>query len=152
MRAWGVDVDSSLAGGDGSFGKVRGAAWSTLTRHLNDPHAVATPLIVWDTPSPFAGRLGNGLGGRLPAGESLMGETPFGSGALPGMADDGPSLGQGGFDRAHAATPHLRAASGTLHNPVRFRRVAATELLAQSRFAMPLGEEAAEGWTSGWTL
>ena len=61
-------------------------------------------------------------------------------------------MGQGGFDRAHAATPHLRAASGTLHNPVRFRRVAVTEVLAQSRFAMPLGQEATEGWTSGRTL
>ncbi len=61
-------------------------------------------------------------------------------------------MGQRGFDRAHAATPHLRAASRTLHNPVQFRRVAATDLLAQSQFAMPLGQKAAEGWASGWTL
>ncbi len=151
-RALGVEVGSPLAGGDGQFGQVRGAAWHTLTRHLNDPHGGAAPLSAWDTPGAFAGGLGDGPGGRLPAGESLVGATPFGSGVLPAMADDGPGLGQRGFDRAHAATPHLRAASGTLRNPVRFRRVAATELLAQSRFAMPLGEEAAEGWTSGWTL
>ncbi len=150
-RALGVEVGSPLGGGDGQFGQVRGAAWHTLTRHLNDPHGGAAPLSAWDTPGPFVGGLGNGLGVRLPAGGSLVGATPFGSGALPGMAD-GTGLGQGGFDRAHAATPHLRAASGTLRNPVQFRRVAATELLAQSRFVMPLGEEAAEGWTSGWTL
>ena len=34
-RALGVEVGSSLAGGDGQFGYVRGAAWSTLTRHLS---------------------------------------------------------------------------------------------------------------------
>jgi len=86
----------------------------------------------------------------FPLGEGTWGatdNTPFGGDPSPGLVDYVPDLGQGGFDRAHAATPHLRAASGTLHNPVRFRRVAVTEVLAQSRFAMPLGQEAAEGWT-----
>ena len=32
------------AGGDGQFGHVRGAAWSTLTRHLSAPHAPVAPL------------------------------------------------------------------------------------------------------------
>ena len=71
---------------------------------------------------------------------------------LRGWTDYGSGLDQRGFDHAYAATPHLRAASRTLHNPVQFRQVAATDLLVQSQFAMPLGQEAVKGWASGWTL
>ncbi len=53
-RALGVEVGSPLEGGDGQFGQVRGAAWSTLTRHLRDPHAPTPPLSAWDAPGAFA--------------------------------------------------------------------------------------------------
>ena len=49
-RALGVEVGSPLAGGDGQFGQVGGAAWSTLTRHLRNPHAPPPPLSAWDAP------------------------------------------------------------------------------------------------------
>ena len=49
-RAVGVEVGSPLAGGGGQFRQVRGAAWSTLTRHLREPHAAGTPIRAWDTP------------------------------------------------------------------------------------------------------
>ena len=62
-RALGVEVGSPLEGGDGQFGQVRGAAWSTLTRHLRDPHAPTPPLSAWDAPGAFAGAPGPGWGG-----------------------------------------------------------------------------------------
>ncbi len=53
-RALGLEVGSPLAGGDGQFGQVRGAAWSTLTRHLRDPHAPTPPLSALDAPAPLS--------------------------------------------------------------------------------------------------
>ena len=55
-RTVGVEVGPPLEGEDGQFGQVRGAAWHSLTRHLNDPHA-------WDMSGVSAALSGLGLGG-----------------------------------------------------------------------------------------
>ena len=82
-RALGVEVGSPLAGGDSRFGQIRGAAWSSLTRHLNDPHAAAAPPSAWDTPGAFAAPVGMGLDGPSdahsippPAGRRPGGRAP----------------------------------------------------------------------------
>ena len=78
-RALGVEVGSPLEGGDGQFGQVRGAAWSTLTRHLRDPHAPTPPLSAWDAPGAFAGAPEPGWNGPAAAGwgnPHAMGGTP----------------------------------------------------------------------------
>jgi len=153
-RALGVEVGSPLAGGDSRFGQIRGAAWSSLTRHLNDPHAAAAPLSAWDTPGAFAAPVGMGPdgpsdahsipppAGRRPGGgpsawESPAGNIPFESGRLSGWARYGHGLGQGGFGRAHAATPQALT-MGSFRAPVRFRRVSGAEVLSQSAFEIPL--------------
>ena len=153
-RALGVEVGSPLAGGDSRFGQIRGAAWSSLTRHLNDPHAAVAPLSAWDTPGAFAAPVGMGPdgpsdahsipppAGRRPGGgpsvwESPAGNIPFESGRLSGWARYGHGLGQGGFGRAHAATPQALT-MGSFRAPVRFRRVSGAEVLSQSAFEIPL--------------
>ncbi len=78
-RALGVEVGSPLEGGDGQFGQVRGAAWSTLTRHLRDPHAPTPPLSAWDAPGAFASAPGPGWNGPSAAGwgnPHATGEAP----------------------------------------------------------------------------
>ncbi len=156
-RALGVEVGSPLEGGDGPFGQVRGAAWHTLTRHLRDPHAAA-PLSAWDTPSAFPAPAGTDPGGPPPTGWGSLGRagavdsiplppgrgagaTPFGRGAFPGLAGYGTGLGQGGFDRAHAATPQALKV-GAFRAPVQFRRVSGAEVLSQSEFELPLRQPA----------
>ncbi len=157
-RALGVEVGVPLAGGDGPFGQVRGAAWHTLTRHLREPHAAAAPLSAWDAPSAFPAPAGTDPGGPLPTGWGALGHagagnsiplppgrgadaTPFGRGAFPGLAGYGTGLGQGGFDRAHAATPQAMKV-GTFRAPVQFRRVSGAEVLSQSEFELPLRQPA----------
>ncbi len=113
-RALGVEVGSPLEGGDGQFGQVRGAAWSTLTRHLRDPHAPTPPLSAWDAPGAVAGALGHepegpasagwplsvpppsgrGLGGGFPAWGSPADATPFGHLHFPGGAGCEDGLGR----------------------------------------------------------
>lgn len=53
----------------------------------------------------------------------------------PGLAGYDNSLGRGGFDSAHAATPQ---ALGTWRMPVQFRRVSGADVLVQSAFEIPL--------------
>ncbi len=123
-RALGVEVGSPLEGGDGQFGQARGAAWSTLTRHLRNPHAPTPPLSAWDAPGAFASTpgpdpegptsagwplsipppSGRGLelapdlirGGGFPAWDSPADATPFGRAPLPGGADCGDGFGHRG--------------------------------------------------------
>ncbi len=162
-RALGVEVGSPLAGGDGQFGQVRGAAWHTLTRHLRDPHAAAAPLSAWDAPGAFPAPTGTGSGGPPHTGWGALGHagavdsiplspgrgagaTPFGRGAVPGLAGYGTGLGQLGFDRAHAATPQAMKV-GAFRAPVQFRRVSGAEVLSQSEFELPLRQPAADAPT-----
>lgn len=72
-QALGVEVDSPLEGGDGAFGQVGGAAWSTLTRHLNAPRTSTTPLSAWDAPGVFAAAAGPGPGGAAATGWETFG-------------------------------------------------------------------------------
>ncbi len=93
-RALGVEVGSPLEGGDGQFGQVRGAAWSTLTRHLRDPHAPTPPLSAWDAPGAFAAPAGPGPEGVAAAGwgnPHATGETPSTSSGTTGRGF-GPAL------------------------------------------------------------
>ena len=152
-RALGVEVGSPLAGGDGQFGQVRGAAWSTLTRHLRDPHTPTPPLSARDAPGAFAAAPGPGWNGPSsgwgsphapggsPARQSPASGFPFEHPHLPGLAGYGPGLGQRGFDRAHAATPQA-VQVGALRAPVQFRRVSGAEVLSQSQFELPLSRPA----------
>ncbi len=104
-RALGVEVGSPLEGGDGQFGQVRGAAWSTLTRHLRDPHAPTQPLSAWDAPGAFAAPAGPGPEGVAAAGwgsphatggplSTSSGTTGRGFGPAPDLSrGDGSSAG-----------------------------------------------------------
>ncbi len=82
-RALGVEVSSPLEGGDGQFGQVRGAAWSTLTRHLRDPHAPTPPLSAWGPPGAFAAPPGHEPEGPASAGWPLSVPPPSGRGLEP---------------------------------------------------------------------
>ena len=103
-RALGVEVGSPLVSGDGQFGQVRGAAWSTLTRHLRDPHAPTLPLSALDASAPLSNASwsrsipppsGRGLGGgRSPAWGGPADAMPFGRPDLPGVAGCGDGLGR----------------------------------------------------------
>ena len=119
-RALGVEVGSPLEGGDGQFGQVRGAAWSTLTRHLRDPHAPTPPLSAWDAPGAFAGAPGPGWGGPSAgwgtaglAGGSPTIPPPSGRGLEPApdlIRGGGSSAGHrlaSGLPFGHAALPGL---------------------------------------------
>ena len=120
-RALGVEVGSPLEGGDGQFGQVRGAAWSTLTRHLRDPHAPTPPLSAWDAPGAFAGAPGPGWNGPAAAGWDVSGPAggtpsippPSGRGlelAPDSVRGDGSSVGPSpasGLPFGHAALPGL---------------------------------------------
>ena len=126
-RALGVEVGSPLEGGDGQFGQVRGAAWSTLTRHLRDPHAPTPPLSAWDAPGAFAGAPGPGWGGPSAgwgtaglAGGSPTIPPPSGRGLEPApdlIRGGGSSVGQSptsGLPFGHAALPGLAGYSNGL--------------------------------------
>ena len=126
-RALGVEVGSPLEGGDGQFGQVRGAAWSTLTRHLRDPHAPTPPLSAWDAPGAFAGAPEPGWGGPSAgwgtaglAGGSPTIPPPSGRGLEPapdlirgGGSSAGPRLASG-LPFGHAALPGLAGYSNGL--------------------------------------
>ena len=127
-RALGVEVGSPLEGGDGQFGQVRGAAWSTLTRHLRDPHAPTPPLSAWDAPGAFATPTGPGWEGPAAAGwgsPHATGEAPSipppsGRGLEPapdlirgGGSSAGHRLGSG-LPFGHAALPGVAGYSNGL--------------------------------------
>ena len=126
-RALGVEVGSPLEGGDGQFGQVRGAAWSTLTRHLRDPHAPPPPLSAWDAPGVFAAPPEPGWGGPSAgwgtaglAGGSPTIPPPSGRGLEPApdlIRGGGFSVGQSpasGLPFGHAALPGLAGYSNGL--------------------------------------
>lgn len=79
-RALGVEVGSPLGGGDGQFGYVRSAAWSTLTRNLCEPHAAVAPASAWDTLGALAALSGPDLVGP-PSAHSFP--PPVGKGLEP---------------------------------------------------------------------
>ncbi len=171
-RALGLEVGSPLAGGDGQFGQVRGAAWSTLTRHLRDPHAPTPPLSALDAPAPLSNASwspsipppsGRGLGGGSSAGDSPADATPFRRPHLPSVAGCGDGLDRLGcgpearVPRNLAGYGHglgqlgfdrAHAATpqavqvGTLRAPVQFRRVSGAEVLSQSQFEVLLSRPA----------
>ena len=126
-RALGVEVGSPLEGGDGPFGQVRGAAWSTLTRHLRNPHAPTPPLSAWDAPGAFAAPPGPGWDGPSAGwgnphatGEAPSIPPPSGKGlelAPDSIRGGGFSVGQSpasGLPFGHAALPGLAGYSNGL--------------------------------------
>ncbi len=101
-RALGVEVGSPLEGGDGQFGQVRGAAWSTLTRHLRDPHAPTPPLSAWDAPGAFASAPGPGWNGPAAAGWG----SPHATGGTPSLPPP-PSTNSGTAGREFGPAPDV---------------------------------------------
>lgn len=71
-RALGVEVGSSLAGGDGQFGHVRGAAWSTLTRHLSPARTGSAAERLGTRRAPSPPRLGRAWTAHCPLVQSLL--------------------------------------------------------------------------------
>ena len=172
-RALGVEVVSPLASADGPFGQVRGAAWSTLTRHLTGPRAPTGPVNGQDASGVFAvmSRTDRGRPLRVHSIPPLSSST--GSGAREGLE---PALdtSSGGLSSAwgsgagdtHFGNAYFPGSAGSgpglgqggttfdsaFQSPVRFRRVSAMEMVSRSRFDVPLGTRDPEGWMSGWTL
>ncbi len=156
-RALGVEVVSPLDGGWPGFGPADHGAWGMLTRSMREAGEPtwSAPTGVWDEGNGAFRPVGTETGS--PAAESWdsAGYRPEGLGA----ADfDEPDLAR--VRVANGGTVGMAEHERRLRTPVRFRRVSMTEMLAQSRFEVPLGRRAAsgtaaagnEGWTSGWTL
>ena len=154
-RALGVEVVSPLDGGRPGFGPAVGGAWGTLTRSMGRMGGASSsaPAGTWDE-----------WGAALGAGGSETGPAAAEPWSLAGYPDGGRD--SAGEDFVEPDLAQVRVANGGMvgmarherrfRTPVRFRRVAMTEMLAQSRFEVPLSRRAAsagsEGWTSGWTL
>ena len=158
-RALGVEVVSPLDGDRPWSGPADRGAWSTLTRSMRETEEPtwSAPAGVWDEWS----------GAFRPVGAETE-PSAAESWDLAGHPDDGADFVGEEFGEPDLA--RVRVANGgsvgmaryerRLRTPVRFRRVSMTEMLAQSRFEVPLGRRAAsgsaaagnEGWTSSWTL
>ena len=147
--AWGTPSRASAAPSfplaPSTFRHAQGTAGAGTGRGL----APTAPSIPPPSPSTSSGTgwglapASDGSRGRGLTGESSAGNPLFGTGPRPGLAGYGHGLGQGGFDRAHAATPQALKV-GTFRAPVQFRRVSGAEVLSQSAFELPLSRTVAD--------